>query len=212
MRRRRKNLQEIHTSDPVTDKLDHSFDQHPNLCLLLREHLQRGGFPHSVHGKRREASRLPWRRLVFAVKLGRLPSANRVGKNHGWKGTFPSHLDTKTPTHLNHLCSLITRIGLFHRLRTTGENVLEKTPVRPTTQEILAQRHKSSKIHDCVGSEVVELCPKEIQKSPKERVRRQGKSTVDVGGKENALTLPRLRLGFLPRKMRQSMGDQSSVG
>ena len=59
---------------------------------------------------------------------------------------------------------------------------------------------------------MVELCPKEIQKSPKERVRRQGKPTVDVGGKENALTLPRLRLGFLPWKPRRSMGDQSSVG
>ena len=31
----KENLQEIHTGDPVTDKLDHSFDQHPNLCLLL---------------------------------------------------------------------------------------------------------------------------------------------------------------------------------
>ena len=90
--------------------------------------------------------------------------------------------------------------------------MLEKTPLRLTTQEILAQRHESSEIHDCVGSEVVELCPKEIQKSLKERVRRQGKSTVDVGGKENALTLPRLRLGVLPRKPHRSLGDQSSVG
>ena len=60
--------------------------------------------------------------------------------------------------------------------------MLEKTLVRPITQEILAQRHESSEIHDCVGSEVVDLCPKEIQKSPKERLRRQGKPTVDVGG------------------------------
>ena len=59
---------------------------------------------------------------------------------------------------------------------------------------------------------MVELCPKEIQKSPKERVRRHGKPTVDVGGKENALTLPRLRLGFLPRKPRRFMGDQPSFG
>ena len=90
--------------------------------------------------------------------------------------------------------------------------MLEKTPVRPTTQEILAQRHESSDIHDCVGSEVVELCPKEIQKSPKERVRRQGKPMVDVSGKENALTLPRLRLGLLPRKPHRSIGDQPSFG
>ena len=90
--------------------------------------------------------------------------------------------------------------------------MLEKTPMRPATQEILAQRNESGEINDCVGSEVVELCPKEVQKSPKERVRRQGKSTVDVGGKENALTLPRLRLGFLPRKPCRFIGDQPSFG
>ena len=55
---------------------------------------------------------------------------------------------------------------------------------------------------------MVELCPKEVQKSSKERVRRQGKSTVDVGGKENTLTLPRLRLRFLSRKPRRVIGDQ----
>ena len=27
----KENVQEIHTGDPVTNKLDHSFDQHPNL-------------------------------------------------------------------------------------------------------------------------------------------------------------------------------------
>ena len=54
--------------------------------------------------------------------------------------------------------------------------------------------------------------PKEIQKSPKERVRRQRKPTVDMGGKENALTLLRLQLGLLPREPHRSMGDQSSIG
>ena len=63
--------------------------------------------------------------------------------------------------------------------------MLEETPVRPTTQEVLTQRNESGKINDCVGSKMVELCPKEIQKSSKERVRTQGKSTVDVGGKKN---------------------------
>ena len=58
----------------------------------------------------------------------------------------------------------------------------------------------------------MELCPKEVQKSPKERVRRQRKPTVDMGGQENALTLLRLRLGLLPREPCRSMGDQSSVG
>ena len=121
-------------------------------------------------------------------------------------------MNPKTPTHLNHLCSLITRIGLFHRLGATGEDVLEKTPMRPTTQEILAQRHESSEVHDAVGCEVVELRPKEIQKSPKERVRQLRKPMVDMGGQESALTLPRLRLGLLPREPRRSMGDQSSIG
>ena len=59
---------------------------------------------------------------------------------------------------------------------------------------------------------MVELRPKEIQKSPKERVRRQRKPTVDMGGQENALTLLRLRLRLLPREPRRSMGDQSSIG
>ena len=103
-------------------------------------------------------------------------------------------MDAKTPTHLNHLSPLVTWISFFHRLGATSENVLEKAPVRPTTQEILTQRNKSGEINDCVGSEVVELCPKEIQKSPKERVRRERKPTVDMGGQENALTLLRLQL------------------
>ena len=94
----------------------------------------------------------------------------------------------------------------------TGEDVLEKTPMRPTTQEILAQRHESSEVHDGVGCEVVELHPEEIQKPPKERVRRQRKPTVDMGGQENALTLLRLRLGLLPREPHRPMGDQSSIG
>ena len=59
---------------------------------------------------------------------------------------------------------------------------------------------------------MVELSPKEVQKPSEEGVRGQGKSTVDVGGKENALTLPRLRLGFLPWKPRRFMGDQPSFG
>ena len=57
----------------------------------------------------------------------------------------------------------------------------------------------------------MEFFPKEVQKSLKERVRRQGKSTVNVGGKGNVLTLPRLRLSLVPRKPRQFVGDQSSL-
>ncbi|KNE87390.1 hypothetical protein PSTG_19225, partial [Puccinia striiformis f. sp. tritici PST-78] len=113
------DLQEIHAGHPVTDKLDNTFDQHLNLRLLFQDHLQRGRFPHSVHRKRRESGRLPWHRLVFTVKPGRLPSANRVGKNHGRKGAFPSRLDAKTPTHLDHLGPLVTQISLFHCLGAT---------------------------------------------------------------------------------------------
>ena len=144
----KEDLQEIHTSDPVTNKLDHSIDQHLHVRLLLREHLQRGGFLHSVHGKGREASRLPWRRLVFTVKPGRLPSAYSVRKNHGRKGAFLSRLNAKTPTHLDQLGPLVTRISIFHCLGATSENMLEKTPVRPATQEILTQRNESSEIND----------------------------------------------------------------
>ena len=59
---------------------------------------------------------------------------------------------------------------------------------------------------------MVELCPKEVQKPSKERVRRQGKSTVDVGGKKNVLTLLGLRLRFLPQKPRRVIGDQPPFG
>ena len=167
----KENLQKIHASHPVADELDYTLYQHLNLSLLLRDHLQRGRLAHSTHGERRESSRLPWRRLVLAVEPGRLPPSDRLRKDHGWKGTFTPHLDSKTPAHLDHLCSLVTRIGLFHHLGATGEDVFEKAPMRPATQKILTQGHESSEIHDRVGCEVVELCPKEVQKSPKERIR-----------------------------------------
>ena len=59
---------------------------------------------------------------------------------------------------------------------------------------------------------MVELSPKEVQKPSEERMRRQGKPTVDMGGKKNALTLPRLQLGFLPRKPHRVVGDQPPFG
>ena len=64
------------------------------------------------------------------------------------KELFPSRLDAKTPTHLDHLGPLVTRISLFHCLGATSENMLEKTPVRPATQEILTQRNESGEIND----------------------------------------------------------------
>ena len=92
------------------------------------------------------------------------------------------------------MCPLIIRISFFHRLGATGEDVLKEAPVRPATQEAFAQRHVGGEIHYGVGCEVVELCPKEIQKPPEERVGRQRKPTIEVGGQKNALTLLRLRL------------------
>ena len=43
----------------------------------------------------------------------------------------------------------------------------------------------------------------------KERMGRQRKPAVDVGGEENTLTLPRLRLGLVAREPRRFVGDQS---
>ena len=109
------------------------------------------------------------------------------------KELFPQ-LDPKAPAHLNHMCPLVIRIGFLHRLGATGEDVLKEAPVRPATQEAFTQRHVGGEIHYGVGCEVVELRPKEIQTPPEERVGRQRKPMVDVGGQKNTLTLPRLRL------------------
>ena len=68
------------------------------------------------------------------------------------------------------MCPLITRICLLHRLGATGEDVFKEAPVRPATQEAFAQRHIGGEVHYGVGCEVVDLCPKEIQKPPEERV------------------------------------------
>ena len=60
--------------------------------------------------------------------------------------------------------------------------MLEETPVRLTTQEVLAHGHKGSKIGDGIGSEMVELRPKEIQKPSEENTRRQRETTIYVSG------------------------------
>ena len=54
----------------------------------------------------------------------------------------------------------------------------------------------------------MKLCSKEIQESPEKRMRRQRKSTVDVSGKEDALTLPRSRFGLILREPRRSVRNQ----
>ena len=57
----------------------------------------------------------------------------------------------------------------------------------------------------------MELSPKEVQKAPKERMERQRKPAIDVGGEENTLTLPWLWLGLVPREPRRFVGDQSPL-
>ena len=78
--------------------------------------------------------------------------------------------------------------------------MFEETPVWSTTQEILAHGHKCSEVHDGVGGKVMKLCSKEVQETSEERVGRQRKTTVDVGGEEDTLTLLRPRLGLVLRE------------
>ena len=111
-------------------------------------------------------------------------------------------MNPKTPTHLDHFCLLISPISFFDQLGATRENMLEEAPVWSRTQEILAHRHESGKIHDGVGGKVMKLCSKEVQESSEERMRRQRKPAVDVSGEENALTLLRPRLGLALRELR----------
>ena len=124
----------------------------------------------------------------------------KVRKDHGWEGTLAPHLDPRTPAHLDHLCPLVTRIGLFDRLGAAGEDVFEETPVRSTTQEIFTHRHESGQINYGIWSEMVKLSPKEVQKTPEERMGRPSETLADVGGKQNALTLLRLEFGLVPRQ------------
>ena len=112
----KEDLQKIHTRHSVPNELDYALHQHFYLSFLLREHLQRRGFVHSVHGERRETSRLPRRRLVLAVEPSRLPPSDRLRKGHGRESTLIPHLNPKTPAHLDNLSPLIIRTRLFHRL------------------------------------------------------------------------------------------------
>ena len=92
-----KDLQQVHTSHSVADKLDDPLDQHLHLRLLFRVHSQGGGLLHSSQGKGGKSSRLARSWLVLTVKPGRLPSPDRVGKDHSWEGALVPHLDSKDP-------------------------------------------------------------------------------------------------------------------
>ena len=89
--------------------------------------------------------------------------------------------------------------------------MFEETLVRSTTQEVLTHGHELSEICDGVGREVVKLSTEEVQKTSKERMRGKGESTVDMGGKEDALTRLRLRL-CLALRQPQSPGDDQTRG
>ena len=112
----KEDFQKIHARHSVPNELDHALHQHFYLGFLLRKHLQRRGFVHSVHGERRETSRLPRRRLVLAVEPSRLPPSDRLRKGHGRESTLIPHMNPKTPTHLDNLSPLIIRTRLFRRL------------------------------------------------------------------------------------------------
>ena len=102
---------------------------------------------------------------------------------------------------------LVDQVRFLHCLGADGENVLEKTPVRSTPQEILAHGYERGKIRDGVGSKMMKLGPKEIQETPKEGVWRKREAAVDMSGEQNTLTRSRLWLRFPLRQPRRLMDD-----
>ena len=58
----------------------------------------------------------------------------------------------------------------------------------------------------------MELGPKEIQETPEKRVRRKRETAVDMGGEQNTLTRPRLRLRLPLRQPRSFVDDQPGLG
>ena len=150
----------------------------------------------TIKGEVGKSSRLAWSCEVLAVEPGRLPAPDRLRKSHRREGTPLPLLNTQTPTHLDNMGFLVVRVRFLHCLGADGKDVLEKTPVRSTPQEILAHGHECSKICDGVGSKMMELGPKEIQETPKEGVWRKREAAVDMGGEQNALTRSRLRFRF----------------
>src|SRR3954464_8349484 len=99
----KEDLQQIHASHAVADKLNHSTDQHFDLGLFFRRHFQRSRFLGSFQRERGKSSRLTWGRLVFSVKPGRLLTTDRLREGDGWKGTFSPRLDRQGSAQLDHL-------------------------------------------------------------------------------------------------------------
>ena len=120
-------------------------------------------------------------------------------------------LDTQTPTHLDDMGLRVTRFRFLHRLRTDGEDMFEKIPVRSTPQKVYTHRHKRGEVRDGTGRKMVELGTEEVQEAPEEGVRRERKTPVDVGGEQYTLTWSRLRLHLPFRQPCHSLGDQSRL-
>ena len=57
----------------------------------------------------------------------------------------------------------------------------------------------------------MELRSEEVQEAPEKRMTRQRKSMIDMGGKEDALTIKRLGFDFFPRKTRRFVGNESPL-
>ena len=85
--------------------------------------------------------------------------------------------------------------------------MFEETIVRSTIQEVFAHRHECSKIRDGIGREVLKLSAQKVQKTPEERMRGKGETTVDVGGEQNALTWLRLWFRFPLRQPHRLVED-----
>src|SRR3954469_12562052 len=207
----KEDFQQVHASHAVADKLNHSTDQHFDLGLFFRRHFQRSRFLGSFQRERGKSSRLTWSRLVFAVKPGRLPTTDRLRESDGWNRTFSPRLDRQASGQLDHLRPLVTRLGLFDRLGTAGEDMLKESPMGTTAQETLTQGNEGSQIHDGVGGKMVELRSEEVQETPEKGMRRQRKPAIDMGGKEHTLTIERLGLDFSPGETRSFVRDDSSL-
>ena len=176
------HLQQIHAGDTLVDQLNYSLDQHARLRLLHGGHFQRRWSLNTIKRERGKSSRLAWGHDILAIEPGQLPAPDRLRKSHRREGTPLPLLNTQTPTHLDNMGFLVVRVRFFHCFGADGENVLEETPVRSTPQKIIAHGHECGKVCDGVGSEMVELSPKEIQEPTEENTRRQGEPTVYVSG------------------------------
>ena len=142
MRRLRNTSSRSIPVTPWSGQLNYSLDQHARLRLLHGGHFQRRWSLNTIKRERGKSSRLAWGHDILAIEPGRLPAPDRLRKSRRREGTPRPLLNTQTPTHLDNMGFLVVRVRFLHCLGADSENVLKKTPVRSTPQEILAHRHK----------------------------------------------------------------------